>query len=161
MIEESLEGFMSRWRAHAATVELFPHTEGCPLLECRAGEALIQLFERTGPYLAHPGPAKVIVHPITDELILQEPGATLSKLEVLSVSRVSASGAVIDRDGPVLVVEAAGVPLVVAALHLPEGEISVGSYVTFTSQAPVHGFVISSERPRHSPPSPEHHDEAI
>lgn len=161
MIEDSLEGFMSRWRQHAATVELFPHTEGCPLLECRAGEAVIQLFERTGPYLAHPGPAKVIVHPIADELTLQEPGATVSRLEALGVSRIGASGAVLHRDGQVLVVEAAGVPLVVAAVNLLEAEVAAGSYVTFTSQAPVHGFVVSSERPRHSPPSPEHHDEAI
>ncbi len=161
MIEESLEGFIARWRQHAATVELFPHTEGCPLLECRAGEAVIQLFERTGPYLAHPGPAKVIVHPVADELTVQEPGATLSKLESLGISRLTASGEVLDRDGAVLVVEAAGGPLVVATLAGPQVEITVGSYVTFTSQAPVHGFVISSQRPQHSPPSPEHHDEAI
>lgn len=161
MIEESLENFMSRWRRHAASVELFPHTEGCPLLECRAGEAVIQLFERTGPYLAHPGPAKAIVHPIAEELTLQEVGASSSSLEVLGLSRISASGEVLEREGSMLVIEAAGVPLVVAALRMPDGDVSVGSYVSFTSQAPIHGFVVSSERPRHTPLSPEHHDEAI
>lgn len=161
MIEDSLEGFMSRWRRHAAAVELFPHTEGCPLLECRAGEAVIQLFERTGPYLAHPGPAKAIVHPIAEEITLQEAGAAVSSLEALGVSRITASGAVLEREGSMLVVEAAGVPLVVAALQMPDGEIIVGSHVSFTSQAPIHGFVVSSERPLHAPLGPEHHDEAI
>jgi hypothetical protein len=68
MIEDSVDAFVTRWRGHAAEVELFPRHEGSPLLECRAGAALLQLFERTGPYLWRPGPGRVIIHPVTEAL---------------------------------------------------------------------------------------------
>ena len=45
MIEESPEAFIARWAEHAAYVQLFPHTEGSPLLEARAGNAVVQLFD--------------------------------------------------------------------------------------------------------------------
>ncbi|MFO7545037.1 MAG: hypothetical protein R6W77_06035 [Trueperaceae bacterium] len=76
MIEDSVDAFVTRWRGHAAEVELFPRHEGSPLLECRAGTALLQLFERTGPYLWRPGPGRVIIHPITEALeVIAEDGA--------------------------------------------------------------------------------------
>ena len=76
MIEDSVDAFVTRWRGHAADVELFPRHEGSPLLECRAGTALLQLFERTGPYLWRPGPGRVIIHPVTETLELtSEDGA--------------------------------------------------------------------------------------
>lgn len=74
MLEDSVDSFVARWRRYAADVELFPRHEGSPLLECRAGTALVQLFERTGPYLWRPGAARVIIHPIADTLeVLTEP----------------------------------------------------------------------------------------
>lgn len=68
MIEDSVDAFVTRWRGHAAEVELFPRHEGSPLFECRAGTAVLQLFERTGPYLWRPGAGRVIIHPVTDHL---------------------------------------------------------------------------------------------
>lgn len=74
MLEDSVDSFVARWRRYAADVELFPRHEGSPLLECRAGTALLQLFERTGPYLWRPGAARVIIHPVADTIeVLTEP----------------------------------------------------------------------------------------
>lgn len=160
MIEDSPEGFVSRWREHAAVVELFPHTEGSPLLECRVGEALVQLFERTGPYLARPGPARVIIHPVAERVERVAEGEDdRPGVEVTGVSRIEACGKVVKVDGELLVIDA-GVPLVVAALELPERDFRPGESVWFASRAPVHGFVLHDDR-RASPRREEHHDDSI
>lgn len=160
MIEDSPEGFISRWGEYAASVELFPHTEGSPLLECRAGEALVQLFERTGPYLARPGPARVIIHPVAERVERVAEGEDdRPGVEVTGVSRIEACGTVVAVDGQLVVVDA-GVPLVVAALERPERAFSAGEVVWFASRAPVHGFVIFEDR-RSQMRREEHHDDSI
>jgi hypothetical protein len=142
-IEESPEAFVARWRGHAADAELFARPEGVPLFECRVGGAVIQVFERTGPYLARPGPAKLIVNPTAAALV---PAETLEpRLEPLGVSRLAASGKVVEREGQLVVVDA-GAPLVVAVSGPLEPWVVPGAAVSFESDAPVHGFVVKGER---------------
>jgi len=142
MVEESPESFISRWRHHAAEVELFAHTEGSPMLECKAGDAIIQVFERTGPYLSRPGPARVIVNPVVEGVaVLDDAAAAQQHVESVGVSRLKVTGTVLERDGRVLVLDA-GVPLVVSSLsELPAGAV-VGATVDVSSIAPVHAFVV-------------------
>ena len=142
MVEESPESFISKWRRHAAEVELFAHTEGSPMLECRCGGVIMQLFERTGPYQSRPGTALVIINPVIAELLVMPGSPQQPLVENLGVSRIRLSGTIVERDGRNLVVQA-GLPLVVSSLvALPE-DAQVGAGVSITSIAPVHAFVVA------------------
>ena len=143
-VEESVEGFVARWRAHAADAELFARPEGVPLIECRVGGAVVQVFERTGPYLSRPGPAKLIVNPTARELRPAEAGEA-PRLEPLGLSRLAAVGRVVEREGQVVVIDA-GAPLVVAVDAPVPGWVVADTRVAFESEAPVHGFVVSGGR---------------
>lgn len=143
MVEESPETFITRWRHHAAEVELFAHTEGSPMLECRAGDAIIQVFERTGPYLARPGPARVIVNPVVESVaVVHDASAPPRHVESVGVSRLKVTGRVLEREGRVLALDA-GVPLVVSSLSELPLDAVVGATVDVSSVAPVHAFVLS------------------
>jgi len=143
MLEDSTEMFVARWRSAAAQVELFARTEGSPLLEARAGEIVLQLFERSGPYLSRPGPARVIINPTVESVELTE-ALPKPSLEVAGVSRIDAVGPVLELDGNHLLLDA-GVPLVVGSSSpLPPG-LSAGSWVRISSIAPVHAFVVTED----------------
>jgi hypothetical protein len=150
MLEESVESFVATWRAHAACVELFSGVEGTPLLECMAAGRVFHLFERTAPYTAPVGPARVIIHPVTEAL---EPLPSAQRsLEVVGISRLRARGQLVHWRPPFAVVDV-GVPLVVGLFTGMLAEMSVGQYVAFDSQAPVHGFVLPLERSASFPPA--------
>ncbi len=142
VFEDSPEGFVARWGAYSVEAEVFAKTEGHPLIECRVGDSVLQLFERTGPYLSRAGQARLIVNPIVERL---EPSAfeLTPGVEVAAVSAIAASGRVLEVDGRTAVVDA-GWPLVVHSLDpLPPGVVA-GVDVSFESHAPVHGFVLPS-----------------
>lgn len=160
MIEESPEAFIARWAEHAAYVQLFPHTEGSPLLEARAGNAVVQLFERTGPYLARPGPARVIIHAVTEEVERLARGGAEPGIEVTGLSRFEAQGEVVAVHAPLAVIDA-GVPLVVAVLNERGAPLAVGDVVRFRNEPPAHGFVLEGEGRRQPAPGQEHHDDTI
>ena len=65
MIEESVEGFVARWRTHPVRATAFARAEGSPLLELGIGDAVVQTLERTGPYLAPTGSVRVVLHAMT------------------------------------------------------------------------------------------------
>lgn len=162
MIEDSPESFIARWKGYAADVELFPHTEGSPLLEVRAGSVLLQLFERTGPYLGRPGPAKLIIHPVVDGALTPAPADATPGMEVTGVSRFHAVGKVVAVDGRVTVVDA-GVPLVVATLGEQHASLTVqvGQLVSFSNRPPAHGFVLPPGAAGYVRRSEEHHDDHL
>jgi len=142
MVEESPESFISRWRQYAADVEMFAHTEGSPLLECRVGGAVLQLFERTGPYLSRPGLTRMIVNPSTEEIETLAPDQARPHVESSGLGKMLAVGRVIAVDGRIAVLDA-GVPLVVnldgrSILAVTEGEM-----VKVASVGPIHGFVVT------------------
>lgn len=142
MVEESPESFISRWRAYAADVEMFAHTEGSPLLECRVGNTVLQLFERTGPYLSRPGRTKLIINPGTTMLeLVAEPGSG-GVIESNGLGNLVAVGRVIALDGAIVVVDA-GVPLVASFTGAGVPAVAEGQMVRLVSDGPVHGFVVS------------------
>lgn len=150
MVEESPEAFISRWRQYAVEVEMFAHTEGSPLLECRVGGAVLQLFERTGPYLAHPGPNLVIVNPTIGSGGALEPltdAGARPQLESSGLGKLTAVGRVLKVERGVAVVDA-GVPLVVDLSGWPGptagvGSLEVDDLVRIVSDGPIHGFVVA------------------
>jgi len=160
MFEDSPEAFISRWQRHAAEVEVFPRIEGSPLVECRVGNALLQLFERTGPYISRPGRRSVIIHPITDALEKLEEGSGPPELAAAGISRLEARGSVVAIEDRIVVIDA-GAPLVVGVLGDRPNGVAIGDYVHFESASPVHGFVVTSHSPYSAHPRRERHDEQI
>ena len=139
MFEESVESFITQWRPYAADVTLFPNTEGSPLLECRAGDAIFGVLERTGPYAVHSGSAKLILHVMVESVHLVD--EETRTLEVSGPSRLHANGVVLLRQGQMLVLDA-GAPLVVGSFApLPE-ELAAGNWVSLAALPPVHGFLV-------------------
>ncbi len=139
VIEESVEGFISRWKAHAAPVELFSKLEGSPLLECRTGGVIFNVLERTGPYEARPGEAWLIVHAMTEEVRLAP--ARVRHLELLGLSKICAQGPVLERDAEMLVLDA-GFPLVVGVFAGVPERVVAADWLEFESTAPLHGFLV-------------------
>jgi hypothetical protein len=140
VLEESVEGFVARFRSSAAAVTLTGRVEGSPLLECVVAGQAVHVFERTGPYLAWSGPARVILHLECDGIERLEPGETPPRLDVVGVSTLSAEGVVVSSEAPFLVVDA-GAPLVVGITG-PFPDVAVGDRVRLASRPPVHGFVL-------------------
>ncbi len=138
--EESVESFITQWRPYAADVTLFAHTEGSPLLECRAAGVIFSVMERTGPYSAETGPAKLILHLTTEQI--EGSDEPLRKLAVLGPSHLKAWGLVVLRQGRMVVVDA-GAPLVVGSFAPLPDTLAAGDWVTLTGLPPVHGFLLA------------------
>ena len=140
MFEESVESFITQWRPYAADATLFAHTEGSPLLECRAGGAIFGVLERTAPYTAPSGPAKLIVHLTAEQVTLSE--GREPRLEVLGPSRLRATGRVVLRQGRMVVIDA-GAPVVVGSFGALPEQLAAGDWVEVSGLPPVHGFVVT------------------
>ena len=139
MFEESVESFLTQWRPYAADVTLFAHTEGSPLLECRAAGVIFGVLERTGPYSAPIGPAKLILSLSAEQLEPTE--ERVRKVVVLGPSHLKVWGVVVLRQGRMIVVDA-GAPLVIGSFApLPE-TLAAGDWVVVTGLPPVHGFLL-------------------
>lgn len=141
MLEESVEGFVARWRAHAARGTAFARLEGSPLLEVALGETVVQLFERTGPYDAPAGPVRLVVHGVATRWSLD--GSEGPSLAALGPARLRVSGRVVERDADVVVVDA-GVPVVVGLMPADDGPSlpEAGDWITCETLAPAQAFVI-------------------
>lgn len=142
MLESSEREFASQYAHYAAQGTLYPQLEGSPLLEFAAGGRVLYLFDRTGPYLARPGEARVIIHGVLDitaTSALPQP-ETEESLSVLGVSAIEGRGQVVALPRGAWVVQAR-VPLVLAAFDsLPE--VQVGDWVAFRTLPPLHGFMV-------------------
>jgi len=145
VIEESVEAFVARWRSHAVRATAFARAEGSPLLELGIGDAVVQTLERTGPYLAPTGPVRVVLHAMTHGFEAAAPDER--RLESSGLGRLDVAGAVVERDGALVVIDA-GHPVVIG-LDDPAGEAvppGVGAWVSCVSLAPAHAFVLPPER---------------
>ena len=139
MIEESIESFITQFRAYAAPVEVLARTEGSPMLECVVGQHVLHLLERTNPYGAQPGQRQIIINPTA---VTIEPCETSQKqLNPTALSELSAVGLVLERQEEALIVDA-GVSLVVNMFEAFPEEIIAGDWVRFQSLAPIHGFYV-------------------
>lgn len=144
-LESSETEFASRYGAFAAEGTLYAQREGSPLLEFSAGGRVLYLFDRSGPYVGRPGPARVVVHGVLDPagthlLSPPETAAARETLTVVGVSGVEGVGEVLDVARRVWVVRAR-VPLVLAAFE-PLPPARVGEWVAFRTQPPLHGFLV-------------------
>ncbi|MBB6016383.1 hypothetical protein HLB42_00120 [Deinococcus sp. D7000] len=140
-LESSDRDFAARFAPHAAHGLLYPQPEGSPLLEFVAGGRVLYLFDRSGPYAAQPGHARVVVHGVLQagsvQLVSPERGETLS---VQGVSALEGCGQVTHVVGQVWVVQAR-LPLVLACFEgLPP--VAVGQHVVFRTLPPLHGFIV-------------------
>lgn len=135
---------MHRWREYAVDAVLFARPEGSPLLEAELGGAIVQLLERTNPYLSMPGRHRLLVNPSVESL---EPSDDATPdLTVPSRGTLAGRGRVVTRDGRLAVVDA-GVPLLLACDEAPDGDATApGCWVRFEAVAPVHGFVYPPTR---------------
>ncbi len=139
MFEESVESFIAQWRPYAAQVQLFAHVEGNPLLECGVAGVIFGVLERTGPYLAHPGAAQLILHCVTETVV--KAGSFERSLKVTDLSRLQVQGVVLLRRGAMVVVDA-GVPLVTGSFTPLPGDVAAGDWLSFETLPPVHGFLV-------------------
>lgn len=146
MVEEGVDALIERFKQHANEVSVASRYEGSPLIECLVGEHVLYLFERTNPYLSPAGAARVIVQPEAARCERLDPADAHAshRLEAVGHSAIVASGTVVQRDDPFLVVDA-GVRLVVSFDELPD-DVAAGDQVRFESRAPVHGFVLPPRR---------------
>ena len=143
-MEDSIESFIAQFKPYAATVQLLSKLEGSPLLECVAGQKVIHLLERTGPYSSRPGKAQVILNPMTDALYKTDQAE--KSFSVTAISRLKAQGLVLERGENVVIIDA-GIPLVVSLFN-KSSEVHPGDYVSFESLPPVHGFIVPKEERR-------------
>jgi len=144
MIEISPEEFTERHQQYAASGLIYPQPEGSPLLEFAAGGRVLYLLDRCGPYAVKPGPAQVIVNGVLSrcERLPDGQGEGAESLTVVGVSSLEGVGQVLERPrggAPTLVVRAR-LTLVLNA-HVPLGDLNPGDWVSFTTEAPLHGFV--------------------
>jgi hypothetical protein len=140
VLEDSVEAFIARFQAAAADVTLSSHVEGSPLLECIVAGHALHLFERTGPYLARLGPARVILNAECDALERVDEEGGEARIDIVGVSAIDVTGTVLRRDDPFVVVDA-GAPIVVGVTAALDG-VEPGDRVRFVSRPPLHGFVL-------------------
>ncbi|WP_034385960.1 hypothetical protein [Deinococcus sp. YIM 77859] len=145
ILESSETEFAARFAAFAAEGEVYPQPEGSPLLEFRAGGRILYLFDRSGPYAARPGWARVVVHGVLDpagtcRLPPAEGDKRQETLTVVGISSVEGTGEVLKASAHTWVVRAR-VPLVLAAFE-PLPPVRPGDWVAFRTLPPLHGFLI-------------------
>ena len=147
MFEDSVDGFIDRWRRHATDGVAFARAEGSPLLEVAVGGTVVQLFERTGPYDAPTGPVRLIVHAVASAWVVGSGDAPA--LAAVSPTRLRISGTVVEIDGAMAVVDA-GVPVVLGLDPLDDAppRPAVGDRLACESLVPAQAFVLRSSGPR-------------
>ncbi|ADV66247.1 hypothetical protein [Deinococcus maricopensis] len=146
-LESTPEEFAARFAAFAAQGVVYPQPEGSPLLEFTAGGRVLYLFDRSGPYAARPGPARVVVHGVARRWALSD--AREEALGAVGVSAVEGVGVVLSVARQVLVVQAR-LPLVLGVLGGAAG-VSVGDWVAFETEPPLHGFLAEGVPARGTP----------
>jgi hypothetical protein len=163
MFEDSVEGFIARWRAHATDGFAFARAEGSPLLEVAVGDAVVQLLERTGPYEAPTGPVRLVLHAVASSWTVTAAGLADARpsLAAVGLARLRLAGRVVESEHPLVVVDT-GVPVV---LGLDAGSVSVsepppsfpevGDWIVCDTLSPAHGFVMKRSGERGPTPSPD------
>ncbi len=146
-LETSEREFAARYAEFAAEGTLYPSREGSPLLEFGVAGRVLYLFDRSGPYAAAPGAARLVVHgvledaglrPLTAQEDLQE------QLHAVGVSGIEGRGVVLAVQRQVVVVRAR-LPLVLGSFG-PLPEVQPGDWVSFRTVPPLHGFMVEEPR---------------
>lgn len=142
-LETSEREFAARYAEFAAEGLLYPVREGSPLLEFGVAGRVLYLFDRSGPYAAQPGPARLVVHGVLEDGALQRlpSGVNGEQLQVVGVSGVEGRGEVLAVQRQVVVVRAR-LPLVLGSFG-PLPDLQVGDRVSFRTAPPLQGFLVS------------------
>ena len=156
MIEDGPEAFVKRWGTYAGDAVLFARPEGSPLLEAGVAGTVVQLLERTNPYLAAPGAARLLVNPTA--VRIEATDEAPPRLTVPSRGALEGAGRVVEREGRVAVIDA-GWPVVLALPSDGADDAVEGAWVRFEADPPIHGFVLPPER-RSAPATGREVDEA-
>lgn len=139
MFEDSVETFIVRWRPFTTDVRVFGRVEGSPLLEVDVAGTILQVLERTGPYRAHPGKARMILNFTADRLEVANAGR--KQIEVSGISKARVTGVVLLREENMVVVDG-GVPVVVGVHEPLDDHVAAGDVVAFEGLPPIHGFLV-------------------
>lgn len=137
MVESSPEEFTRRFAAYAAEGTLYPQPEGSGLLEFAAAGRVLYLLDRSGPYAARPGPARVLVSAALKSWEAVEPAE--ESLSLTGVSALEGRGELVEAGGGALVLRAR-LPLVLLGDPAPRPQ--PGQWLHFTTEAPLHGFLL-------------------
>lgn len=151
MLEESVENFINQWRDYALNVSFYARPEGSPLLELKAKQHVMQVFERTNPYGAPAGTGRAIIHALVEDFTVLDEGK--KELTMTGVSRLEATGLVLEQRPCYLVIDV-GIPLVVGLANAKRQRYDepeqtpqlLGQWLHFENQAPLHGFVLSEQQ---------------
>lgn len=144
-LENSETDFIQRFASYAAEGILYPQREGSMLMEFSSAGRVLYLFDRSGPYVASPGQAKVIVHGILDlnELEYLDQSAQ-ELLQVEGISGLEGVGQIKHIYRRSWVVQAR-LPLILSDYDtLPE--IQEGTWIRFKTIPPLHGFIVEEEK---------------
>ncbi len=139
VLENSIEEFIERFRTDAASGNLYPQPEGSVLLEFVAAGQVVYLFDRTGPYTAKPGPARVIVHPVLKTFSPSE--IQEESLVVTQISALEGVGKITRTEKGFLIVQAK-MPLVCGLLDHEQPDLKPGDWIRFETRPPTHGFYL-------------------
>ncbi len=142
VLESSPDEFVARFQEFAARGVLYPHIEGSPLLEFASKGRVLYLFDRCGPYGLSSGEASVIVHPLlkTWELTAEREERLFSS----GISSVEGTGRILEVQRGFLIVQAR-IVLVMGVLDNVMPKVLAGEWIGFSSEAPIHGFVLSEQ----------------
>ncbi|MDK2014317.1 MULTISPECIES: hypothetical protein [unclassified Deinococcus] len=141
-LETSEREFAARYAEFAAEGTLYPSREGSPLLEFGVAGRVLYLFDRSGPYAAAPGAARLVVHGVLEPAglrLLTAQEELREQLHALGVSGVEGRGVVLSVGRQVVVVRAR-LPLVLGAFG-PLPGVQPGDWVGFRTVPPLHGFM--------------------
>lgn len=140
-LENSEQEFLERYAPYAVAGTLSPQVEGSPLMEFSAAGRVLYLFDRTGPYTASAGQARVVVHGLLDlEGTAVLPTAPDSaQLTSLGVSAVEGSGQVLLVSRRTWVVQSRLTLVLSSMTGLPA--VNVGQWISFRTLPPLHGFL--------------------
>ncbi|THF71250.1 hypothetical protein E7T06_04070 [Deinococcus sp. Arct2-2] len=145
-LESSETEFASRYAAWAAVGQVYPQREGSPLLEFSSGGRVLYLFDRSGPYVVRPGPARLVVHGILDLAATEpcpKPEDAREQLTVIGISGLEGVGEVLDVSRRSWVVRAR-LPLVLSSFT-PLPDARPGDWVTFRTLPLLHGFAVERD----------------
>lgn len=146
-LESSEQEFTTRFAEFAADGMVYAQVEGSPLLEFASGGRVLYLFDRCGPYSAKPGPARVVVHGVLEQIGPVAAGTEHTELlSVNGVSSVEGRGRVLASLRGTWVVQAR-LPLVLSSFG-PAPALQVGDWVAFRTLPPLHGFLLGNAEQR-------------
>lgn len=144
-IETSVEDFISRYKKFAAVGKLYQQPPGSPLLEFGTETDVFYLINRTKIIFEPVDNVKVIINGQIKPEDLRKIDKNYKPppkefIENIQISIVYGTGIIRAVEPQALIIDAT-MPLVLSCPELIEG-YSIGDWIEFQTQPPLHGFVV-------------------